>query len=752
MNRLIAYIICFALLAANAPVQGIERITQYQVYSTADGVSHRVIHTILQDKNGYLWMATWNGLCQYDGYRFRTFNQLDNGHAVGRLIHIAETPDGDIICRTASDQYYRFQCATERFIPAPPTDFPKKGKQAYAVRAEKDGLAILNNGDTFFLPIRNSKDLKATLHATCKDRSGNVWANCNDALYKISFPNEKCAHHTTAGGKGSPAYGAEIRASLLANGTRWLASKKGHIYIYGPDRCLKGYLSPQGNVTPEAANFGASIYDAAMNGEHIWLASKGKGLYMLAPSSPGKQSFRIRHWETIHGDTEIYSLAFGKEGDLWIGCYNNGLCKIPATHGYTRPPACIDTIAGIRCLRAIDGRIMAATQHGLFIYHADGTREQRLGDFDCSYIFQEKTGKIYVATMGFGLYVLDNRRNEWALKPCGIPALSTGSILSIAQDKAGNLYFVCDNSIVRLSPRQETQRFANNYFGENITFSEATPAINDSILWAGTTEGYLEMNLNIPTPRRIPFHWERMQVDGQDTATDSTGITIRSNQEATLVPAAIDFGYMGNIQYKYRMDATGAWHLLGSDRTIKLRGLKAGKHLLELRHTDSKGIWTDRAILLPIHVLPAKSNAWISFAAAGIIAAAVLLIIQRKRAKMEKQPGNPATGAETSPFIAETKKYILANVANDSLNIERLCEHLGVSRSVLYQRIKEETGKTPAQLIKECRMEEAIRLLKTKEYSITEIAGMTGFCDAKYFGKVFKKETGKSPSAYQNEA
>ena len=49
-------------------------------------------------------------------------------------------------------------------------------------------------------------------------------------------------------------------------------------------------------------------------------------------------------------------------------------------------------------------------------------------------------------------------------------------------------------------------------------------------------------------------------------------------------------------------------------------------------------------------------------------------------------------------------------------------------------------------------MEEAIRLLKTKEYSITEIAGMTGFCDAKYFGKVFKKETGKSPSAYQNEA
>ena len=750
MNRLILYIICFISLAASATMQSTERVTQYQVYSTADGVSHRVIHTMLQSTNGYLWMATWNGLCQYDGYRFRTFNKLSDGQSIGRLVHIAEAPGGDILCRTSLDKYYRFQCETKQFVPIPPAHLPKEREQAYAIRAEKDGLAIIHQSDTFFLPIHSSKDLKTTLHATCKDQSGNLWVNCNDALYKISFPNKGCHHHTTVAGKGTPAYGAEIRASLTVGGTRWLASKKGHIYIYDSQQNLIGCLSPQGIITPEASNFGADIYDAVAKGEHIWLASKGEGLYMLAPF-PNKKAFRIRRWKTINGDTEIYSLAFDDEGNLWIGCYNKGLYKIPSAHNYSLPPVCIDTIARIRHLQKIDGHIMAATQHGLFIYDQNGKREQHLDSFDCSYICQDKPGKIYVATMGFGLHVLKSNGRKWNLQPCNIPQLSTGSILSIAKDKGGNLYFICDNSIVRLSPRQDTQRFGSNYFGENIAFSEADPFINDSTLWAGTTDGYMEMNLNIPAPRHIPFHWEKVQVDRSAVTINNSGLTIKSNQEVTLMSAAIDFGYMGNIQYKYRMDTTATWITLENDRTIKLSGLKTGKHLMELRYTDSKGIWTDRIIKLPITVRPSRSNAKAAFIilmAIIIIGSAVLAIYRMQAKKKEKQSGGTLPEPATSPFIAKAKEYILANISDDSLNVERLCEHLGVSRSILYQRIKEDAQKTPAQLIKECRIEEAIKLLHAKKYSITEIADMTGFCDAKYFSKVFKKETGKSPSTY----
>lgn len=60
-------------------------ITHYQIYTTADGLSHRVVRDILQDRKGYLWMATWNGLCQYDGCEFSTYNKLDDGQLIGRL-------------------------------------------------------------------------------------------------------------------------------------------------------------------------------------------------------------------------------------------------------------------------------------------------------------------------------------------------------------------------------------------------------------------------------------------------------------------------------------------------------------------------------------------------------------------------------------------------------------------------------------------------------------------------------------------
>lgn len=43
-------------------------------YSIEDGLSQSKIQSILQDKEGYIWLGTWNGLEKFDGYTFKTIN------------------------------------------------------------------------------------------------------------------------------------------------------------------------------------------------------------------------------------------------------------------------------------------------------------------------------------------------------------------------------------------------------------------------------------------------------------------------------------------------------------------------------------------------------------------------------------------------------------------------------------------------------------------------------------------------------
>ena len=106
---------------------------------------------------------------------------------------------------------------------------------------------------------------------------------------------------------------------------------------------------------------------------------------------------------------------------------------------------------------------------------------------------------------------------------------------------------------------------------------------------------------------------------------------------------------------------------------------------------------------------------------------------------------------EDERFLRKAEDFVRQNIANDNLTVDFLGEYLGLSRSLLYRRMKESVNKTPAQFIKDIRIREAERLLKSQKYTIAEIADMTGFCDPKYFSRVFKKETGKVPTTYLKE-
>lgn len=91
------------------------------------------------------------------------------------------------------------------------------------------------------------------------------------------------------------------------------------------------------------------------------------------------------------------------------------------------------------------------------------------------------------------------------------------------------------------------------------------------------------------------------------------------------------------------------------------------------------------------------------------------------------------------------------NIDNPALTVDVLCSLMGMSRTSFYNKLRALTDQAPGDYIRLIRLKRAVQLLKEDTHSITEIAEMTGFSDAKYFREVFKKHYNVSPSQYGKE-
>lgn len=78
-------------------------------------------------------------------------------------------------------------------------------------------------------------------------------------------------------------------------------------------------------------------------------------------------------------------------------------------------------------------------------------------------------------------------------------------------------------------------------------------------------------------------------------------------------------------------------------------------------------------------------------------------------------------------------------------------QELAVSRSVFFKKLKTLTGLAPIEFIKEMRINRAVQLIATGEYSMTQISYMVGINDPRYFSKCFKQKKGMTPTEYRDK-
>lgn len=93
--------------------------------------------------------------------------------------------------------------------------------------------------------------------------------------------------------------------------------------------------------------------------------------------------------------------------------------------------------------------------------------------------------------------------------------------------------------------------------------------------------------------------------------------------------------------------------------------------------------------------------------------------------------------------------WLESHLSDQMLSVDDMAEAMGYRRSVFFKKVKLLTGQTPAEYIKNLRMNRAAEMLRDETITVAEVCYKVGISDPHYFTKVFKQQFGLSPKKYQ---
>lgn len=134
------------------------------------------------------------------------------------------------------------------------------------------------------------------------------------------------------------------------------------------------------------------------------------------------------------------------------------------------------------------------------------------------------------------------------------------------------------------------------------------------------------------------------------------------------------------------------------------------------------------------------------------------LLLLRNRLKEKYRREMLLSPHENVPISVDEKmlkrlmQFIEENLTTSLLSVEEICNGIGISKSNLYRKLKDLTGLTLFEIIKEIRLKRAKQLLVEGKFSVNEITHLVGFADVGYFRKCFRAEFSMSPTQYIKKA
>lgn len=133
------------------------------------------------------------------------------------------------------------------------------------------------------------------------------------------------------------------------------------------------------------------------------------------------------------------------------------------------------------------------------------------------------------------------------------------------------------------------------------------------------------------------------------------------------------------------------------------------------------------------------------------------LIDNRLRLKGKFSGTQQQDGKIETPDLKGNDKVLIDKIVSEidshlddpNLNVEKLCQEVGLSRAHLNRKMKELFGLTPSEFIRNVRLRKACELLRQPDVDISQIAYSVGFSSQPHFSTAFKRFTGISPTEYR---
>lgn len=557
---------------------------------------------------------------------------------------------------------------------------PTEGNFCYYDRKErtlKPLLTDINNPKSIFSPLVRSYTL---------DNQGNCWFATARGVEKLCFFPQSYQFNLTD-------YEAETRAFLQDSNQRlWTASKSNYIQIFAPDGSLAGYLSKQGNIIKEKQSFYNGVYSILEDKDgNIWLGTKDIGLFQLKKT--GVNHYSIHHFEHQPNDpyslssNSIYAIFQDSRNNIWVGCYGGGLNML--TQDKDGKTSFIHSNNELRnypiaygmkvrnIAEAPGGVILVGTTNGLLTFsnnferleeikfyrniHRPGDKNS-LSANDIMHIYTDKNKTTYVISFTGGVnkvispnLLSDHIQFKNYDKNNG---LASDLALSIIEDAQNQLWVVSEIALSKFDPAKETfENYELSSIYQEFNFSEALPIINArNQIVLGTDKGFLEVS---PEKMRKSSYVPPIVFTGLKIQGHLTDHSIDNLEELELEPsqrnvtfqfAALDYVNPKGILYAYRLQGLEEeWNEADNNRSASYINLPAGKYQLQIKSTNSDGVWVDNVRTLSIHVLPTFWEtywAWLLYFilftlfTASIVYVLFYIYRLRHRVDMEQQLAN----------------------------------------------------------------------------------------------------------------
>ncbi len=456
---------------------------RFETLSMEDGLSQNSVITMLQDRQGFMWFGTEDGLNKYDGHHFTVYkHDPENEQTISDNLvsKIYEDSSGNLWIGTRSG-LNRFDSSNETFL-----------------HFQNDPL--------------NPNSLQGKwVTSIMEDSSGNLWIGSDDAGISVLDPStQDFSHYQHISGDPNSLSDNNVRAIFEdKNGDLWVGTHGGLNRFDTVTRTFQRYLNDPGNPTSLSDNKVSAILEDDRG--NLWVCTEGGGLDLFDRAT---QAF-IHHINDPDNPRSlshdrVRSIYEDHSGRLWVGTQDGlnylDLAQNQFTH-YQHDPSDPTSLgsssiwsiyedrAGVLWFGTYGGgvsRINPITEQFLLYKHRPGS-SSTLSDNMVWSILQDRGGIIWIGTFNGGLNRLDRSTNtftQYQHDPEVPGSISSNDVRALLEDQEGTLWIGTSNGLNKFNPNTQTfTHYQHDPDDENsLSENRVTVLLEDAAgnLWIGT--------------------------------------------------------------------------------------------------------------------------------------------------------------------------------------------------------------------------------------------------------------------------